>query len=201
MKPSWSEVAVFALLLVFGLVMANGWPFRVSVSVSLLSWVQTFAAFVAAAGGIYTAYIALSVARQEREERRQSALKYLLVEMSTFADFQIETERLLNIQFTGLTENGFQEIKDVLNNLRRLNRERIIEASTAFGDLLLITENRVSVLIQSIAQTNNSTFRYIYSPGIAKEIKVNAKAMNKAVTQLFYKNENWESFLDIRKYE
>lgn len=201
MKPSWGDVAIFALLLFFALVIANGWPFRVSVSVSLLSWVQTLAAFVAAAGGIYTAYIALSVARQEKEERRQSALKYLLVEMSTFASFESVTERLLNIQFGGLTEDGLQEIKDVLNNLRRLNRERIIEASTAFGDILLITENRIIVLIQTIGETKNSTFRYVYSPDIAKEIKVNTKAMNKAVNELFCKNENWESFLDIRNYE
>lgn len=201
-KECWWRVG-FLLLLAIGLALLvmYGWPFKVHVDVKLLNWVQTVAACIAGFGAIYTAYIALSVARQEREERRQSALKYLLVEMSTFASFREVTERLLDTRFGGLTEKGFQEIKDVLNNLRGLNRERIIDASTAFGDVLLITENRISALIQSIEQTSNSTFMYVYSPGIAKEIKVNAKAMNKAVSELFYKNENWESFLDIRNYE
>lgn len=201
MKPSWEDIAVFAFLLFFALIMANGWPFKIQVSVNLLNWVQTAAAFIAAVGGIYTAYIALSVARQEREERKQSALKYLLAEMSTFANFQNVAERVLNIEFGGLTEEGLLEIKELLSSLRGLSRERIIEASTALGELLLITENRINALLQSKSPTNNSTFKYIYSPGIAKEIKANTKAMSKAVNKLFYRNENWEFFLDIRNHE
>lgn len=200
-KECWWRVG-FLLLLAIGLALLvmYGWPFKVHVDVKLLNWVQTVAACIAGFGGIYTAHIALSISLQDREKQRQSALRYLLVEKSTFSNFKIVIDSIFRDEPPSMGSD-ILEVEKSLKILQSINKERVMEASTAFGDLLLATESRISSFLQTVSYINDIPFQYGLYPNLAKDLKVNAAAMDRAVNELFYKNENWESFLDIRGYE
>lgn len=194
-------IAVLLAGVVFGAVGAIAVLGDMSFSISLKDMLQTIGALLSGLGASYAAYIAVTIARQDRERRRQSALKYLLAEISTFYNFKSVMDVAFRDEFSGLMGSDILEVEKSLKILQSINKERVMEASTAFGDLLLVTESRINSFLQTVHYINDIPFQYRPSSNIPKEIKANATAMNRAVNELFYKNENWESYLDVRNYE